>query len=217
MVEHQLRRRGIFDERVLEAMGAVPRELFVPAEQQRQAYDDGALAIGYQQTISQPWIVAAICQGLALGGAETVLEVGTGSGYSTAVLARLSRQVVSIERLPQLAARAAAAIEDLGVDNVDVIVSDGTEAIPERSPFDAIAVHASAPGPPPTLLGELRPGGRLVVPIAGRRADMLSVFVRGSDEIDVVAGAGFETIEIGPCRFVPLIGREGFPVDSLDY
>jgi protein-L-isoaspartate(D-aspartate) O-methyltransferase len=217
MVERQLRARGINDERVLAAMAAIPRELFVPESQRRRAYADGALAIGYEQTISQPWIVAAISQGLGLAGDELLLEVGTGSGYSTAVLALLVREVISTERLPRLAERARATLEELAVGNAEVVVADGSEGLPERAPFDGIAVHATAPEPPAALLGQLRPGGRLVAPIAGRRADMLSVFVRREDKIDVAAGTGFQTIEIGPCRFVPLIGREGFPADSLDY
>jgi len=211
MVERQLSRRGIHDERVLEAMAAIPRERFVPEPYARRAYADSALPIGHDQTISQPWIVAAICQAMQLAGEEKVLEVGTGSGYSAGVLALLAREVVTIERVPELAERARATIRDLGIPNVEVVVADGSAGMPERAPFDAIAVHATAPVPPPTLIGQLAMGGRLVVPIASRTADMLTVFRRLGEEVDATTGDGLEREVIGPCRFVPLIGSEGFP------
>jgi protein-L-isoaspartate(D-aspartate) O-methyltransferase len=204
MVERQLRRRDIHDERVLEAMGAVPRERFVPEELRDRAYDDGALPIGHRQTISQPWVVAATCQALDLTGDERVLEIGTGSGYSTAVLARLAREIHSIERIGELAEQARAALEGLGVDNVEVIVGDGSRGLAEAAPFDAIAVHAASPEAPHSLLAQLADRGRLVVPIATDSADMLTRFERTGDELHQ------ETI--GPCRFVPLIGAEGFDV-----
>ena len=168
MVERQLRRRGIGDQRVLEAMAAVPRERFVPEPYARRTYADSALPIGHEQTISQPWIVAAICQAMELRGSEKVLEVGTGSGYSAAVLARLAAEVITIERVPELADRARAALGDLGIAGVEVVMGDGSAGLPDRAPFDAIAVHAAAPGPPPTLVTQLEIGGRLVVPIASR-------------------------------------------------
>jgi protein-L-isoaspartate(D-aspartate) O-methyltransferase len=202
MVERQLRRRGISDERVLAAMGEVPREEFVPERYRRRAYSDSALPIGEGQTISQPWIVAAICQALGLSGTERVLEVGTGSGYSTAVLARLAAEVVGVERHESLVAAAHRALDSLGVANVEVICGDGSRGLPERAPFEAIAVHATAPAPPRTLLGQLADGGRLVVPIAADMADLLLVFRRHGNEL--------RSEEIGPCRFVPLIGEEGF-------
>jgi protein-L-isoaspartate(D-aspartate) O-methyltransferase len=211
MVERQLRRRGIGDPRVLEAMAAVPRERFVPSAYARRAYADSALPIGGGQTISQPWIVAAICEALALDGDELVLEIGTGSGYSTAVLARLARQVLSIERVTALARDAARLLAELGVDNAEVVVGDGSAGLPERGPFDGIAIHATAPAPPRTLLSQLAVGGRLVVPIAERRADMLTVYRRVEGEFDPATGAGLERRTIGPCRFVPLIGSEGYP------
>jgi protein-L-isoaspartate(D-aspartate) O-methyltransferase len=211
MVEHQLRRRGIHDERVLEAMAAVPRERFVPDRQVRRAYADSALPIGYGQTISQPWIVAAICQALALEGDEGVLEVGTGSGYSACVLARLAREVLTIERVPELAAYAREALAELGVTNVEVFVGDGSAGLPDRAPFDAIAVHATAPAPPASLIEQVDRGGRLVVPIATDRADMLTLFRRVGEHVDLESEAGLEREVIGPCRFVPLIGDEGFP------
>jgi protein-L-isoaspartate(D-aspartate) O-methyltransferase len=202
MVERQLRRRQISDERVLAAMGEVAREEFVPEHLRTRAYADSALPIGEGQTISQPWIVAAICQALELGGGERVLEVGTGSGYSAAVLALLAAEVLSVERHASLAATARRALDSLGVDNVEVSVGDGSLGLPERAPFDAVAVHATAPDVPRALLGQLADGGRLVVPIADADADLLTVFRRRGDELTG------ETI--GPCRFVPLLGEEGF-------
>jgi protein-L-isoaspartate(D-aspartate) O-methyltransferase len=202
MVERQLRRRGIEDERVLAAMGRVPRELFVPAALRRRAYADSALPIGEGQTISQPWIVAAICQALRLEGEERVLEVGSGSGYSTSVLALLAREVIGIELLPVLAAGARRAIAELGLGNTEVIVGDGGLGLPDRAPFDAIAVHAAAPAEPRTLLGQLAEGGRLVVPISTGSAGVLTAFRRRGDRLD--------REDIGPCRFVPLLGAEGF-------
>ncbi len=202
MVERQLRRRGIFDERVLTAMGEVPREEYVPQRSRSRAYSDSALPIGEGQTISQPWIVAAICQALELSGGERVLEVGSGSGYSAAVLIRLAAEVIGVERHASLAETARQALDAQGVAGVELLVGDGSRGLPERAPFDAIAVHATAPAPPLTLLGQLAADGRLVVPIAGDRADMLTVFRRQGEEV--------RTEEIGPCRFVPLIGEEGF-------
>jgi protein-L-isoaspartate(D-aspartate) O-methyltransferase len=202
MVEKQLRRRGIDDERVLAAMGEVPREAFVPPRRRHRAYADSALPIGEEQTISQPWIVAAICQALELSGPERVLEVGTGSGYSACVLALLAAEVLSIERHTSLSREAGQALASLGVANVELIVGDGSAGLPQRPPFDAIAVHATAPAPPPSLLAQLAEGGRLVVPIAGETNDTLTLLRRRGEEI--------ESEVIGPCRFVPLIGDEGF-------
>jgi len=202
MVERQLKARGIEDERVLAAMGEVPREAFLPEELRDRAYEDSALPIGAEQTISQPWIVAAICQGLELEGSELVLEVGTGSGYSAAVLARLAAHVVSIERHRQLSEEAAAVLDSLAVRNVEIILGDGSLGAPRRAPFDAIAVHATAPAPPPTLIEQLADRGRLVVPVSSGDADMLTILRREGDRI--------ETRSLGPCRFVPLIGEQGF-------
>jgi protein-L-isoaspartate(D-aspartate) O-methyltransferase len=202
MVERQLRRRGISDESVLRAMGEVPRHEFVPERYRSRAYSDSALPIGESQTISQPWIVAAIAQALELGGGETVLEIGTGSGYSAAVLARLAAEVLSVERHEPLASAARRTLDSLGVANVEGVVGDGSRGVPERAPFDAIAVHATAPAPPRTLLGQLAEGGRLVVPIAAEGADMLTVYRR--------RGGDLSSTTIGPCRFVPLVGKEGF-------
>jgi protein-L-isoaspartate(D-aspartate) O-methyltransferase len=208
MVERQLRRRGIADERVLAAMGKVPRELFVDERLARRAYADSALPLEAEQTISQPWVVAAICEAMALRGDERVLEVGTGSGYSAAVLARLAASVLSIERVTALAERArqnlgemsAAGVE--GAERVEIVVGDGSIGAPDAAPFDAIAVHAAAPAAPASLVDQLAPGGRLVVPVTDGRADVLTVFTSGD--------SGLEARVIAPCRFVPLVGQEGF-------
>jgi protein-L-isoaspartate(D-aspartate) O-methyltransferase len=202
MVERQLRARGISDERVLAAMGAVPRERFVDERLARRAYADSALPLEAEQTISQPWVVAAICEALELRGDERVLEVGTGSGYSAAVLSRLAASVLSVERIPELAAAAELALEATGGEGVEIVVGDGSRGIPGRGPFDAIAVHAATPEAPHSLLSQLDEDGRLVVPIATDTSDLLTRFERLDGEMRQ------ETI--GPCRFVPLIGAEGF-------
>jgi protein-L-isoaspartate(D-aspartate) O-methyltransferase len=205
MVERQLRRRGISDERVLAAMGRVPRELFVPEERRMYAYEDGALPIGYGQTISQPFIVATICALLALEGHERVLDVGTGSGYQAAVLAELAAEVVTIEHVPELAERARAALAEAGYERVEVLVGDGSLGVPERAPFGAIAVGAAAPAIPPTLYSQLGEDGRLVVPRGSRWGQELVLAFRSE------AGP-IERASV-PCRFVPLIGDEGFGGD----
>jgi len=197
MVERQLRRRGIEDERVLEAMGAVPRERFVPADVRDRAYRDGALPIGEGQTISQPWIVARMSALLELEGPERVLEVGTGSGYSAAVLARLCSHVVTVERLGVLAARARELFDELGLRNIEAREGDGSLGTPDRAPFDAIVVTAApAGGPPAALLDQLAPGAPLVCPIE-----------RGGDERLVRMIDGREET-IAPVRFVPLVEGE---------
>ncbi len=210
MVERQLRRRGIADERVLDVMAHIPRELFVGDSERRRAYNDSALPIGHGQTISQPWIVAAIAEALELTQGERVLEIGTGSGYSAAVIGPLAREVITIERLEPLASEARALLERLGLANVRVIVADGTEGWPDEAPYDGIAVHATAPAPPPSLLAQLAPGGRLVIPVAGDGVDMLTAYTRTEGELDPATGAGLEKRSLGACRFVPLIGREGY-------
>jgi protein-L-isoaspartate(D-aspartate) O-methyltransferase len=202
MVERQLRRQGIEDERVLAAMGEVPREVFVPARLRHRAYANSALPIGAGQTISQPWIVAAICQALELGGYERVLEVGTGSGYSTCVLALLAAEVVSVERHQALALGARETLSSLAVTNVELEIGDGSIGVPERSPFEAIAVHAAAPAVPPPLLAQLGEGGRLAIPLAAGEEDALTLLRR--------RGRSVESELISPSRFVPLVGEEGF-------
>lgn len=213
MVDRQLRRRGIADERVLAAMAQVPRERFVGERARRRAYADGALAIGDGQTISQPWVVAAICEALALGGGERVLEIGTGSGYSTAIIARLAREVVSVERIEGLARAARERLAALDVDKVEIRIGDGTLGAPDRAPFAAIAVHATAPAPPRALLEQIEVGGRMVIPLAESRADMLTVITREADCIDPDTGDGIRSVRLAPCRFVPLLGEQGFDPD----
>jgi protein-L-isoaspartate(D-aspartate) O-methyltransferase len=202
MVEDQLRARGIADERVLAAMERVPRELFVPEAYRHVAYDDAALPIGEGQTISQPYMVARICEVLALQGDERVLDVGTGSGYQAAVLAELASEVHTIERLPTLADRARDALAAAGYERVRVRVGDGTLGLPEHAPFAAIAVAAAAPTVPPSLYAQLEPGGRLVVPVGGRGGQELQLVVRSPE--------GPAVLRSVPCRFVPLVGAEGF-------
>jgi protein-L-isoaspartate(D-aspartate) O-methyltransferase len=202
MVEEQLRRRGIADERVLAAMARVPRELFVAPELRSRAYEDAALAIGHGQTISQPYMVARICEALALRGDERVLDVGTGSGYQAAVLAELAAEVHTIERIAELAEQARANLAAAGYERVVVHVGDGTLGVPEHAPYAAIAVAAAAPEPPPSLYDQLRLGGRLVVPVGRRWGQELLVVVRSPEGPAVVRSV--------PCRFVPLVGEEGF-------
>jgi protein-L-isoaspartate(D-aspartate) O-methyltransferase len=202
MVERQLRGRDIVDERVLEAMERVPRELFVPEDLRRQAFDDAALPIGAGQTISQPYMVARICEELGLDGDERVLDVGTGSGYQAAVLAELADEVHSIERVPELAEQARRNLAAAGYDRLVVHVGDGSRGLPEHAPYDGIAVAAAAPGFPQALYDQLTPGGRLVVPVGRRHGQRLQVIVRSPE--------GPAVLRSVPCRFVPLVGEEGF-------
>jgi protein-L-isoaspartate(D-aspartate) O-methyltransferase len=187
---------------VLAAMARVPRELFVPPDLRNRAYEDAALPIGAGQTISQPYMVAAICQALGLQGHERVLDVGAGSGYQAAVLAELADEVHTIERVPELAEEARAALAAAGYDGVRVHVGDGTLGLPEHAPFDAIAVAAAAPRLPEPLYEQLRARGRLVVPVGNRFGQELQVVVRSPEGPAVVRSV--------PCRFVPLVGEEGF-------
>ncbi len=205
MVERQLRRRGITDERVLAAMARVPRELFVPESLRAYAYDDGALPIGHRQTISQPFVVATICSLLALEADDRVLDVGTGSGYQAAVLAELAAEVVTIERIPELADAAAQALAAGGYAKVDVRVGDGSLGVPDRAPFAAIAVAAAAPTVPPALYAQLAEGGRVVVPRGTRWGQELVLVVR-------TPTGPVERTSL-PVRFVPLVGDEGFGQD----
>jgi protein-L-isoaspartate(D-aspartate) O-methyltransferase len=202
MVEEQLRGRDIVDERVLGAMERVPRELFVPDTFRSRAYDDAALPIGEGQTISQPYMVARICEALGVGPDDRVLDVGTGSGYQAAVLAELAGEVHTIERIPALAARAREALASAGYERVRVHVGDGTLGLPEHAPFGGIAVAAAAPDVPPSLYDQLKPGGRLVIPVGGRGGQELQLVVRSPE--------GPAIIRSVPCRFVPLLGAEGF-------
>ena len=202
MVERQLRARDIRDERVLEAMARVPRELFVLEELRDRAYDDSALPLPAGQTISQPYMVARIAEALELRGREHVLDVGTGSGYQAAVLAELAADVVTIERIPELAELARRNLAAAGYERVEVRVGDGTLGVPDRAPFDAIAVAAAVPELPPSLYEQLEPRGRIVLPVGSRRAQELQVVVRSPE--------GPAVLRSVPCRFVPLVGEEGF-------
>jgi protein-L-isoaspartate(D-aspartate) O-methyltransferase len=194
MVERQLRRRGIHDERVLGAMAEVPRELFLPEDQRRRAYRDGAVRIGEGQTMSQPWIVACMAQLLELDGSERVLEIGTGSGYAAAVLSLLCRELITIERYESLAVRAEQTLHELGYDNVVVEVGDGSQGAPERAPFGGISVTATArDNPPAALFQQLEPGAALVCPVDRGGQELLMRFRDGQEE--AVTGV----------RFVPLV------------
>jgi protein-L-isoaspartate(D-aspartate) O-methyltransferase len=199
MLDEHLRGRGIHDPRVLAALGAVPRERFVTADQWSMAYEDRALPIGCGQTISQPYIVGLTAQALALDGSETVLEIGGGSGYMAAVLARLARRVIALERVAALALGARLVLDELGVGNVTVEVADGRLGWPEASPFAAIVVSAAAHRVPGPLLEQLAVGGRLIIPLgADSMTQDLTVVRRQPD-------GGLTTKPICPCRFVPLL------------
>jgi len=203
MVRDQIRARGITDPRVLDAMAAVPRERFVRASEQHEAFSDRALPIDCGQTISQPYIVAAMTEALQVGPEHSVLEIGTGSGYQTAVLAALARHVYTVERLPRLQDQARRRLESLGVRNVSYRVGDGTLGWEEFAPYDRILVTAAAPDVPPTLIKQLADGGRLVIPVGPAAQQMLVA-------IDKQGGRLTETRRL-PCCFVKLVGREGWP------
>jgi protein-L-isoaspartate(D-aspartate) O-methyltransferase len=197
MVARQLRGRGIDDERVLAAMAEVPRELFLPEGERRRAYRDGAVRIGEGQTMSQPWIVACMAQLLELDGSESVLEVGTGSGYAAAVLSLLARDVITVERYESLAQEAERTLEQLGYRNVEVRVGDGALGASDRAPFGGISVTATARNePPPALLEQLAPGATLVCPVERGGREHLMRFRDGEEE--AVTGV----------RFVPLVSGE---------
>jgi protein-L-isoaspartate(D-aspartate) O-methyltransferase len=202
MVDWQLRARGIHDERVLDAMRRVLRHEFVAEEQRGQAYEDHPLPIGEEQTVSQPYIVAAMLESLALEPSATVLEIGTGSGYQTALLAELAQRVFSVERLPGLAESAADCLARLGYGNVAVIVGDGSLGLPEHAPYDAIVVSAAAPKIPPALFDQLREGGRMIIPVGPAHAQDLQLVHKQQGQ---AAGATLDA-----CRFVPLIGEQGY-------
>jgi protein-L-isoaspartate(D-aspartate) O-methyltransferase len=202
MVESQLRRRDILDPRVLEVMARVPRHEFVPAELRGQAYEDHPIPIGESQTISQPYIVAFMLQALQIAPTDVVLEIGTGSGYLTAILAELSRWTYSIERHPVLAQAAELKLASLGCSNITAMIGDGSQGVPEYAPFDSIVVSAAAPQIPQPLVEQLREGGRMVIPVGPASAQEL-LLVRKQDDIPV-------TMRLEGCRFVPLIGVQGY-------
>lgn len=205
MVREQLAARGVRDERVLDAMRHIAREAFVPEHLREAAYADRPLPIGEGQTISQPYIVGAMTEALSLKGDENVLEIGTGSGYAAAVLAHIARAVHTIERIPALASRARQTLRRLGYGRVQVIEGDGSRGWGSAAPYDAIVATAEAPRIPASLRAQLKPGGRLVMPVADATCGQALVrMVRGDDGRDRVEN-------IQPVRFVPLLGAEGWP------
>lgn len=203
MVQRDLEGRGITDPRVLDAMGSVPREAFVPERSASLAYRDRALPLSNGQTISQPYMVAAMTEALKLEPGDRVLEIGTGSGYQTAVLAEIAREVYTVERIDTLSEEAREVLERLGYSNVRFRVGDGTLGWPEEAPFDAILVTAASPDVPDSLVTQLEEaGGRLVIPVGSRGLQTLMRIVRQGEE--------FEATELMGCRFVPLVGEEGW-------
>ncbi len=205
MVREQIAARGVHDARVLEAMKKVPREEFVPEALREEAYDDRPLPIGEGQTISQPYVVGSMTEALRLTGGEKVLEIGTGSGYAAAVLAEIAGEVHTIERIPALAQRAQANLRRLGYSHVHVIEGDGTLGYAAAAPYDAIVVTADGPRVPPSLKSQLKPGGRLVMPMGEKHWEQMLVRL-------TVTRDGGETLEkLYPVMFVPLIGAEGWP------
>lgn len=202
MLRKQLQHRGIQDPRVLAAMAKVPRERFLAPELRDEAYADRALTIDCGQTISQPYIVGLMTQALELSGPQKVLEIGTGSGYQTAILAELAREVVSVERHGVLSGRAGLILSELGYENVTLVTGDGTLGCPEQSPFDRIMVTAAAAGYPPTLFEQLEEGGILVIPLGGRDYQTLQA-------IRKTAGCP-QAVNLSACRFVPLVGEHGW-------
>ncbi len=206
MVREQLADAGLTDRRVLKAMEQVPRHRFVPKVLRHRAHQPSALPIGYGQTISRPFTVGLMTALLGLQGGENVLEIGTGSGYQAAVLARLAASVVSVERVRPLAERARVILGELGITNVDALPADGMIGLPERAPFDAIMVTACAPHLPPALLGQLREGGHLLIPVSRGREQILYRYQRRGEEVVVEQSVS--------CRFVPL--RDGLEDPAED-
>ena len=205
MVEDQLRKRGIYDQRVLKTMQRIPRHLFLAEGKRPLAYTDGPVQIGYGQTLSQPYMAALMSQSLALQGNEKVLEIGTGSGYQTAVLMELADELYTIERIGSLAAQAEEVLRRLGYSRFHLRVGDGTAGWPEAAPFDAIMVTAGAPHIPETLVAQLNEGGRLVLPVGSRFSQTLYTCTKRGD--------GYVQEESTPCVFVPLIGTHGWQDD----
>jgi protein-L-isoaspartate(D-aspartate) O-methyltransferase len=202
MVQEQIAGRGVRDQRLLQAMQDVPRHLFVDEALRSQAYNDHPLGIGEGQTISQPYMVALMTDALGLNGREKVLEIGTGSGYQTAILAKLCDWVYSVERILSLSRQAQRVLEQVGVFNVNLIVGDGTKGHPAEAPYDGIMVTAGAPQVPHPLLAQLKEGGRLVVPVGDKQTQTLMRITRRDGE--------FVSEDLGGCRFVNLIGEHGW-------
>lgn len=203
MVEEQLRRRGIHDERLLDAMRRVPRHEFVNPEQWEQAYGDHPIVIPEKQTTSQPYIIAAMIQAVAIKPQDKVLEIGAGSGYQTALLAELAKQVVAVERYASLSASAQLRLHGLGYTNSVVVIGDGTLGWPPAAPYNGIIVSAAAPRIPPALLEQLAPGGRMVIPLGDASEQVLQLLHRNPD-------GTISATRLEGCRFVPLIGQHGF-------
>jgi protein-L-isoaspartate(D-aspartate) O-methyltransferase len=202
MVEHQIRARGISNPRVLDAMRQIPRHIFIPHPYDSAAYDDNPLPIGNGQTISQPYIVAQMTELLDPGPGDNILEIGSGSGYQTAIVAALSHQVTSIERIPSVADLARKNLAAVGVKNVRIVVGDGTLGYPVDAPYRAILITAATPAIPQPLIDQLAPGGRLVAPVGGREIQELVSLTRKDN--DLVKSSH------GSVRFVPLIGEHGW-------
>ncbi len=208
MVDQQIVARGITDQRVIGAMRQIPRHLFVESGLQSHAYSDSSLPIGEKQTISQPFMVAAMSAALGLKGDERVLEVGTGSGYQTAVLAHLARRVYSIERISSLAAKARKVLDQLRLSNINIKLGDGTMGWKDQAPFDAILVAAGSPDIPAEYLAQLEINGTLVLPVGDREQQVLVRVIRLED-------GSFKREQMMGCRFVPLIGEQGWQEESL--
>ena len=202
MVERQLRGRDITDPKVLEAMGKVPRHYFVPEDSRNRAYADGPLRLQHGQTISQPYIVALMTQLLKLQGDETVLEIGTGSGYQAAILAALAQRVITIERIPELAAQAEQVFQSINLTNIEVHVGDGTRGYPEAAPYDGILVTAAAPKVPQPLMQQLALEGRLVIPVGSLGGQVLECWEWDGEE--------YHCEQVAPVAFVPLVGNHGW-------
>ena len=202
MVAFQIERRGITDKRILTAMRKIPRHHFIPNEEWGNAYDDFPLPIGEGQTISQPYIVAFMSNVLDLQKDDKVLEIGTGSGYQAAILGNLAHSVYTVERIAKLAERARQRLHELKINNVKVVVGDGSLGLPQEAPFDAILVTAAAPAAPQKVLDQLAEGGRMIIPVGSRFHQTLELWTRGKDQ--------FICQEVLPVVFVPLIGEQGW-------
>lgn len=202
MVKDQLVRRGIRDERLLKAMGTIARHEFIPAKKIELAYEDQPIGIGKRQTISQPYMVALMTELLELKGDEVVLEIGTGSGYQAAILGYMAKKVYTLERHAELADRAAAQLERIGINNVEVVHADGSLGFPEHAPYNGIIVTAAAPQAPRPLMEQLAEGGRLVVPVGGPKGQKLQCWQRFGDK--------YNHVVVVPVSFVPLRGKYGW-------
>jgi protein-L-isoaspartate(D-aspartate) O-methyltransferase len=207
LIAESLIPRGVTDPAVLNAFRSVPRELFVPPEQAHRAYENSALPIGHGQTISQPLMIGIMLQALEASPGQKVLEVGTGSGYQAALLARMGLKVFTVERIPALAEAARSRLERLGLQDVEVVVADGSRGLPEHAPFDRIIVACAAPDIPDALAGQLAEGGILVAPVGSRFSQRLCIVRRQEGKLSVEYG--------DECVFVPLIGQQGWPEEEI--